>query len=755
MGGDLKMKKNTIIYGRKNAVVLISAVIVLASFGVALATNNKVPQNINPSFAIEWDVQVNFNEPGGANDYVVFGEAPDANDGPPNDAYDAQKPPAPFPPYIYAWLDDGLAAPFNLLFKDYRKYPDTTKQWNLTVLWYPSGSPSSTTVTISWNPNDVDDSEYDVVELQDSGGGELKDMLTDSSYSYTAPAYTPQYFYIYCWANTAPNAPSNPDPADGETDVDLDADLSWDCTDPDPGQTLTYDVYFGDSSPPPLVSSGQSASSYDPGTMDFDTTYYWQIVAEDNYGASTTGPEWDFTTVANSPPNAPSNPDPEDGETGVSINADLSWDCTDPDPGQTLTYDVYFGDSSPPPLVSSGQSASSYDPGTMDFDTTYYWQIVAEDNYGASTTGPEWDFTTEVFNTPPNTPDVPEGPSTLPVGEYGEFCTSGTDPDGDQVQYRFDWDDGTYSQWTNLVPSGTTACKDGAWGLAGTYEVRAQSRDEHFAMSDWSEPFIVTVTGENTAPNKPTTPTGETTLLVGEVGEYCTSATDPDEHQVQYQFDWGDGTQSEWTDFVPSGTTDCLSNSWDSPGTYKVKSRARDELNAYSAWSDELTVIVQSPEEEDLNCEGELKWSGVVPGNTVTGIFKVKNDGGSGSELDWEITEWPDWGSFSFSPDSGEDLTPEDGDVTIEVSVVAPESISPNSKSVGLLEKKDQDYEGEVKIVNKNNANDYCTIDVLLTIPRTRESYNPVFLELLKRLVDIFPMLERLFNIFPLFNFLL
>lgn len=32
----------------------------------------------------------------------------------------------------------------------------------------------------------------------------------------------------------------------------------------------------------------------------------------------------------------------------------------------SLIYDVYFGSSSTPPPVSSGQSETNYDPGTLD-----------------------------------------------------------------------------------------------------------------------------------------------------------------------------------------------------------------------------------------------------------------------------------------------------------------------------------------------------------------------------------------------------
>jgi C1A family cysteine protease len=198
--------------------------------------------------------------------------------------------------------------------------------------------------------------------------------------------------------NNPPNTPSNPSPANHATTVSINADLRWTGGDPDAGDTVTYDVYFGTSATPPLVSNDQSATTYDPGTLSYNTKYYWKVVATDNHGASTTGLLWDFTTQApaNNPPNTPFNPSPANHATGVSINADLSWTGGDPDAGDTVTYDVYFGTSSTPPLVSDNQAGTSYDPGTLAYNTKYYWKIIATDNHGASTTGPLWDFTTQV-----------------------------------------------------------------------------------------------------------------------------------------------------------------------------------------------------------------------------------------------------------------------------------------------------------------------------------------------------------------------
>ena len=84
--------------------------------------------------------------------------------------------------------------------------------------------------------------------------------------------------------------------------------LSWACSDPDPGQTLHYEVYFGTQSPPPLAFSNISNQYVNTAVLASSTTYHWKVVAFDNFNASTAGPEWTFTTGSS----AISNPDPPD-----------------------------------------------------------------------------------------------------------------------------------------------------------------------------------------------------------------------------------------------------------------------------------------------------------------------------------------------------------------------------------------------------------------------------------------------------------
>lgn len=184
-----KILKKTVVFG----ILMLFTIAIMATDMSTKAVDN-----------VEWELKLDFDEPGGAYDYVIFGEAPDANDGLPVDSYDEPKPPAPMPPYIRTWFNDNLAEPYNLILKDYRKHPDSYKVWNLTALWIPSDYNSSTTITISWDNNNITSIEYDSVELYKVGNSDhVSDMLVDPSYSFLCPANEVQHFQIICQGGTS------------------------------------------------------------------------------------------------------------------------------------------------------------------------------------------------------------------------------------------------------------------------------------------------------------------------------------------------------------------------------------------------------------------------------------------------------------------------------------------------------------------------------------------------------------------------
>jgi len=173
------------------------------------------------------------------------------------------------------------------------------------------------------------------------------------------------------------------------------------------------------------------------------------------------------------------------------------------------------------------------------------------------------------------------------------------------------------------------------------------------------------------------------------------------------RFDYA--SESGWTGYKTSGNFDGGSG---------------DELDA-EVW---FNIEYETTGEEDLLTDGSLNWINVGAGERVYSFFTVENDGNSNTKLDWEIDSYPEWGQWVFTPSHGEDLIPEDGEQTIQVSVRAPYTYY-------------ETHTGEVKVVNKNNKNDYGTIKVTLSTSRNKAINNNVLL----RFLDDFPILKNIF----------
>lgn len=134
----------------------------------------------------------------------------------------------------------------------------------------------------------------------------------------------------------------------------------------------------------------------------------------------------DWTEALNRIPNAPSAPSPSDSAADQSTSLTVTWSCSDPynDP---LTYDVYFGKDNPPAaMISSDQSDTSMNMSGLKLNTRYFWQIVAKDNQGNSTSGPIWTFTTSSDGTTgapcPGTPTVSYLGKTYHTVQIGNQC---------------------------------------------------------------------------------------------------------------------------------------------------------------------------------------------------------------------------------------------------------------------------------------------------------------------------------------------
>lgn len=98
--------------------------------------------------------------------------------------------------------------------------------------------------------------------------------------------------------------------------------------------------------------------------------------------------------------------------------------------------------------------------------------------------------------------------------------------------------------------------------------------------------------GENNPPSKPLTPSGSVYVEKKVIYEYSSVSFDTDDDKIRYMFDWGDGTFSNWSDFLSSNTTVYMRHSWDFISNFKIMVIAQDENGINSTWSDPLEIIV-------------------------------------------------------------------------------------------------------------------------------------------------------------------
>ncbi|MFX1500174.1 MAG: hypothetical protein ACFFDH_04320 [Promethearchaeota archaeon] len=324
----------------------------------------------------------------------------------------------------YAIADDGL----NI---------NQSDTWSFTVNDVPNEptnpSPSDGATGVSLNPIlsvDVSDPEGDTMDVLFYNASDYSLIGTDigvpsgatASITWLGLSGNTNYewfviaddgiFYIQSatWSfttiNTPPDAPINPSPLNGATDIGYNPTLSVDVFDAD-GDGLT--VSFYNTSDDSIIGvdnilSGSGTASVTWFGLTSDTSYSWYAVADD--GMSMNQSEtWSFTT--NYVPNNPTNPSPSDGATDIGFNPTLSVDVLDAD-GDELT--VTFYNASDDSVIGidtilGGSGTASVSWAALSAGTTYSWYTVVDD--GLSTIqSATWSFTTSDENGGGNPPAV-------------------------------------------------------------------------------------------------------------------------------------------------------------------------------------------------------------------------------------------------------------------------------------------------------------------------------------------------------------
>ena len=98
-------------------------------------------------------------------------------------------------------------------------------------------------------------------------------------------------------------------------------------------------------------------------------------------------------------------------------------------------------------------------------------------------------------------------------------------------------------------------------------------------------PYMTSLQVGSSYPPEPPTVDGPEKVRINKEYEFSAITTDPENDQIYYMFDWGDGTHTDWLGPVNSGDSMSASHAWSEIGNYEVQVRAKDVEESISKWT--------------------------------------------------------------------------------------------------------------------------------------------------------------------------
>jgi hypothetical protein len=129
--------------------------------------------------------------------------------------------------------------------------------------------------------------------------------------------------------------------------------------------------------------------------LNFETTYYFRLRAQNANGISYSS-GWSFTTSSpTQPPYKVATPSPANGASNVSLAPILSWAVAT----YAASYNIYCGTTYPPSTFKGNTTNTYWNSDAIGYSTTYYWRIDSVNSAG-TTTGDIWNFVTQLPQKP-------------------------------------------------------------------------------------------------------------------------------------------------------------------------------------------------------------------------------------------------------------------------------------------------------------------------------------------------------------------
>lgn len=202
-------------------------------------------------------------------------------------------------------------------------------------------------------------------------------------------------------------------------------------------------------------------------------------------------------------------------------------------------------------------------------------------------------------------------------------------------------------------------------------------------------------------PEKPSI-TGPTEGEVDVEYIFCTSTTDPENDDIYYWIDWGDGTSEEWIGPYPSGEEVCIGHTYTSSGTFCIKVKAKDIGDVESEWSDPLCIDISGECGTFMGLEVCPLGDALLDIGEVLHVWNMDDEGDDGVWVNLEDT-YNSWDCYWNNPDS-DNYLPIGTSMKCELNAIVNKE--PDQIISVYSETKVDDYTWEV-LVSGNDVKSY------------------------------------------------
>jgi hypothetical protein len=350
--------------------------------------------------------------------------------------------------------------------------------------------------------------------------------------------------------------------------------------------------------------------------LKYATTYKWYVNATD--GVNWKRRWYVFTTALDSTSNifTFSSVTPGDGTTGIPITTSKISITVQNTQGHnfdmTIKTSPNIGSSTRSNAVNGVKSLTITG---LSYSTTYRWYVSCKDvtngqwanqsywfktesdpNGGGSSSGggggggstsgdddlstPSEDITYE------GNPLKPEGPTYIEPGVNYYYTSSVVGLENTSARLRFFWGDGTYSEWTDLVPTNMNISLSHTWANLSSYNITVIAQDEYGINSSLSEALTVLVSsaGSEIVPSAVNITTSPSNISTNQIIEFIPiNNTIASEKINSYYWEFGDGK---------TATNKKPKNIYTTPGQYIVNLTITD--TAGNVYTEKIIVTVEA-----------------------------------------------------------------------------------------------------------------------------------------------------------------